>query len=797
MLNFQWPIHPTFLGSNLHQLNEDTLPPNQCGIFEADTLRGFLADASDDCNIKNPLSLFQIIPSNLKIDKETNGIVEFVERPKETFLDEILGERQIIRIDPKSLYPSFKCCDIFRAYNAGENKNKCLQQDNRFLLLFHPELRKYHYINNFDEFCTSFNNICSEYNATIGNDVYTIKIKKDSINNRVYAWYQCRYSNLYEYIFPVIHSGRVIAAIMHGQRIPKNTNRLEIFKDYQRECIELQSEIELIPNRKLEEGAMSVLREKAIFDRIELLEKRINKEVKQSSREIASSEFRHIEMSFRKNIREYIERVGGIPLDKYSSILNVALSQICDFFNPNGFIRIYATESTLEKSDDYSIRFYLIGDSGNNSGATTMNEIIFKGINPQELWKYNHRELAKYASRKIDLSECDTFRVESLLIGEMQILIWKSYSEWKTDYPVQFEIYAELLTSLYHSFLEPYNILRGVELQKQLETAMRVSVHEAANVIPTIYSTLISEYEYNEKTLDRIRDGMNISQIKRRERTLYDSIQRLLLLDMMYRRSTLIFKNEKPKYEWVDLHREIYSLNTLFSEDAEKSHLQQIIVDIDPLIDKCELYTDKLSLNHILFNLVDNAVKYGLRASKIYISVKVPKQYEKLKVERTITEISQLKIDVISYGFRINPEIKDKIFELYYRSEQSKEKEGRGIGLFLVKKLCEKLSYKIENSQSLLIKEYNIPAIYHFMNSRNVDAKLNKLPDTIRSVVSEVCFSEEMLKLISTKHSQNWDIGICEIQSLINQETYKNIFSLTLNCYEGQLLRILNQNDYE
>lgn len=793
-----WPISPTFLGTNFQQLTDETISPNEFGVFEADTLRGFLADASDDRDIKNPLSLFQVVPLITKIEQSDNGIVDLVERPEEDFLDSILGERQIVRIDPKSLYPNFRCCELFRKYNSGENVRKCLQQDNRFLLFFHPNLTHYHYQNNFEEFCNIFSKICSNYNTSVSDDRFFINIRIDNVKKRVYAWYQCKYSNLYEYIFPVIHSGKVIAVIMHGQRIPKQFNRLKVFQSYQYKCPDIKQQIDDIPDEWFQEEPMSKIRENAIFRRIELLEKRINKEVKQYSMEIASSEFRKIEISFRKDICDYIENKGSIPLEEYCSILNIALSKICNFFNPNGFIRIYASESTIEKGDDNATRFYLIGDSENKTGKTiSEREIVFKGISSNRLSLNEHNNLAKFSTRKIVLSECDTFRVENLLIGEMQILIWKSYSEWKTDYPIQFEIYARLLTSLYHSFLEPYNILRGVELQKQLETAMRVSVHEAANVIPAIYNTLQSEYEFNGKTLERIRDGMSVSQIKRRERTLYDSIQRLLLLDMMYRRSTLMFKNEKPKYEWVDLHREIYSLKTLFSEDAEKSHLQQLIVDIDPIVDKCQLYTDKLSLNHILFNLVDNAVKYGLRASNIYIKVGIPKQYEKLNEERCITEINQMKIEIISYGIRIAPEIKDKIFDLYYRSEQSKGKEGRGIGLFLVKKLCEKLNYKIESSKSQLIESYNIPAIFHFVNDKNIESKMRKLPEDIRLIIDRSCTDDKIMKLINMKTPLNWDIGTNEIQSLINLETYENVFTLTLKSHENQLLKILNMDDYE
>ena len=69
-----WPISPTFvsLQKDAYKGNPYTdengvlhiYSPNKDGIFTSDELRGFLADASDDKDINNPLSLFQITPNN-------------------------------------------------------------------------------------------------------------------------------------------------------------------------------------------------------------------------------------------------------------------------------------------------------------------------------------------------------------------------------------------------------------------------------------------------------------------------------------------------------------------------------------------------------------------------------------------------------------------------------------------------------------------------------------------------------------------------------------------------------------
>jgi len=68
-----WPISPTFISlqkdayKGIPYTDESgerhIYSPNKDGIFSSDELRGFLADASDDKDINNPISLFQIIPT--------------------------------------------------------------------------------------------------------------------------------------------------------------------------------------------------------------------------------------------------------------------------------------------------------------------------------------------------------------------------------------------------------------------------------------------------------------------------------------------------------------------------------------------------------------------------------------------------------------------------------------------------------------------------------------------------------------------------------------------------------------
>ena len=76
----RWPIDPSFLsirdGANKYDKGSP-YSPNQDGLFYTNELRGFLADISDDPDIKNVLSLFQIVPSDFRHEEGGEWITEF------------------------------------------------------------------------------------------------------------------------------------------------------------------------------------------------------------------------------------------------------------------------------------------------------------------------------------------------------------------------------------------------------------------------------------------------------------------------------------------------------------------------------------------------------------------------------------------------------------------------------------------------------------------------------------------------------------------------------------------------
>ncbi len=86
-------------------------------------------------------------------------------------------------------------------------------------------------------------------------------------------------------------------------------------------------------------------------------------------------------------------------------------------------------------------------------------------------------------------------------------------------------------------------------------------------------------------------------------------------------------------------------------------------------------YFDKKWTEEVFFNLLDNAVKYSDRGSKITIEM--------------IPYDLYVRINIKSTGIKISKEEHTKIFHRFYRGENVISQEGVGLGLYLVRKILE------------------------------------------------------------------------------------------------------------
>lgn len=781
--NVAWPVSPSFLVKPVVSRHEK-YSPNKHGVYASDTVRGLMADASDDSGIQNPLSLFQVVPGSCTFDDFT--YIGEISLNEDTCLGKILKGKKVIRVDPKSLYQKKTCCDKFRKCNGYENK--CHEQDCRIALLYHQNLKGIHYTNNFEDYYNVLNKVISEYNRGLTEE-HWLHCESDETNRRLYVWYQCPYSNFLEYFFPIIHAGKVIAVLMQGQKIPKELVREKIFQDVLNDSLinpeeknVLRQSIEDIPDNEFnsDKDPMPKTCLNAIWKRIRSLEERIYNEVMAYSRAYVSDNFHEIEQGFHQQIKEKIKENGELTEKDYKEIVNETLRKICCVFNKNGFIRIYSTESEFEEGKSNTDTFYLIGTSSKltETEKKEWGKLEFRNLpsDLETLERMKNEDFNPYLKRKIEFHDGVIFRIESLSIGNTKHLVWKGYPNKKGIDQEQFNVFSNFLKTFYHTLWEPYNLLRSVKLRKKLEASMRVSVHETSQIIPVIINTLKKEYNLDSET--RIReDGLNFSGITRRTNILYDTIDRLRLLDNLYKRSTLMFKKLEPEKEWTDLHRLIYSVRSLCDEKAKVNNMQKIVVKSvgDFRFNQYQLYTDYQLVSHALFNLVDNAIKYGYMGGIIQINISLSEADLQRERSGYWSLISSIQISVVSYGTEVDKKDEEHIYELFYRSSASKVKEGMGIGLFLVKKICDSLGYTIKYKGSKL-SEYNLPIYHHGIKQGK--------PVPVRSVSQAVINEAVNTELLE----KDWYIEDFEFDAAISQPTYRNEFIVTLNKVDNKLI---------
>lgn len=776
--NAAWPIAPSFLVKSVISGNEK-YSLNKHGVYTSDTIRGLLADASDDPDIQNPLSLFQVVSETCKFENFPY-IGQIRPAKDDTYLNDILKGKQVVRVDPNFLYKNKTCCDKFRACNGYENK--CHEQDCRIALLYHEKLNGIHYVDHFENYLRTLNQIIDNYNKNFAIE-YSLHCERDVTNQGLYIWYKCPYSNLLEYFFPIVHSGKVIAVLMQGQRIPETLKRNEAFQNIlsnrnidPKKLDDLRQSIDAISEDEFGQKPMPEKRLNAIWKRIRTLEGRVNEEVISHTRAYIHDNFHRIEQALHRQIKDEIKNKGELTDEAYKEIVNGTLRKICYVFNKKGFIRIYSTELKFEERYPNSDTFYLIGTSSKSTGT---EKIEFRDLpsDVDKLGKMKNEDFNPYLLQKITFHEGMIFRIESLSIGNTKHLIWKKYPKKKDINQKQFEEFSNFLKTFYHTLWEPHNLLRSVKLRKNLEASMRVSVHETSQIIPVITNTLQKEYDLDPRKLIQ-EDRLNLPGIKQRINILYDTVNRLLLLDNLYRRSTLMFKELEPQRKWTDFHRLIYSVRSLFDEKAKKNNMQKIVVNgfDDFKFNQYEIYTDYQLISHVLFNLVDNAIKYGYMGSMINIDISLSEADMQHERNGELNLIKSIQISIISYGSEVKEDEKKHLFELFYRSQASKVKDGMGIGLFLVKKICNSLSYKIDY-KGCKLSEYNLP-MYYYGNKQGIATSLNPISQTI--------IDEAVNKELSDK---NWLIEDLEFAAAIHQATYRNEFIVTLNKTDNNLLK--------
>ena len=157
----------------------------------------------------------------------------------------------------------------------------------------------------------------------------------------------------------------------------------------------------------------------------------------------------------------------------------------------------------------------------------------------------------------------------------------------------------------------------------------------------------------------------------------------------------------KSDYTTLELKKESVSIVPAIEETIENIMLKypEAIIKIETSEDY-KIETDIFHFTNLVYNLLDNAVKYCDIQPEITI--------------RITNENTILKLEFIDNGIGISQKNISFIFDKFYRiqNEKSNEVNGFGLGLYYVKKICDLQNWKIKavnNSQKGITITLSIP----------------------------------------------------------------------------------------
>lgn len=241
-------------------------------------------------------------------------------------------------------------------------------------------------------------------------------------------------------------------------------------------------------------------------------------------------------------------------------------------------------------------------------------------------------------------------------IGRVDIENPDSFSERLVlvDGPTEIKELSEKFDDLIQRIYKDY--------KKQKEFSSNVA-HELRTPIAIMQAQVdvFSEKNTDENNLEFIETmDANLKRLKK----LIDSV-------------LLLSKRNKIKIRSVSLDDMIDEIFLDLDDFASKKK-----ISLDYHYSNISINSDDVLIQRLIFNIIENAIKYTEEDGAVDVSVR--------------RDDRQTVIRIADNGIGISDEKKEEIFDLFYQVDDSRNKEGFGIGLSLSKDIAETLGAEIE-----------------------------------------------------------------------------------------------------
>lgn len=206
-----------------------------------------------------------------------------------------------------------------------------------------------------------------------------------------------------------------------------------------------------------------------------------------------------------------------------------------------------------------------------------------------------------------------------------------SLSQMALDLKKKYQLQRDFIANVSHDFKTPLSVIRS-------------------------YSEAVSDGIVDERTVKKYADEI-IKEVDRLNSLVMDLLQLSKLQDGAYTLSK----------EFINLSDIVQDCVNQFNPIINKRNLS-----FDISIEPVEIYTDKRYLQRVLYNFIDNAIKFSSENNKIEIYTSYSKD--------------RLKLSVKDYGLGIEQHLLEDIWDKYYKNSQS---GGMGLGLPICREILK------------------------------------------------------------------------------------------------------------
>ena len=218
----------------------------------------------------------------------------------------------------------------------------------------------------------------------------------------------------------------------------------------------------------------------------------------------------------------------------------------------------------------------------------------------------------------------------------------------------------------------------------------------------------------------------------------------------------------------------------LIQQYTFRTHVKGVVIELEHNLTEyssCSIDTDKIAT--IFKNYLTNAIKYSLEGGKIIIRITATRD--------------NLKFSIDNFGFIIEEDDRERIFERYYQTSQEdgNTSGGFGIGLSIVKDLADMMSAQVGVQSDLSIKS---TTFYCNLKGRTTQFSNSTTIKTFniehyKSELSDLNISQTKPKVLVVDDN--------EMMIGFYKEILVNVFDCDFALHGSKAIELFNENHYD